>query len=510
MAKKITPELSTTFAEYILLPGLTDSTNTPENISLRTPLTKFKTGEEPKISLNLPFTSAVMQAVSGHKMGIALAKEGGLSFIFTSQTIKNQAEMVAKVKNFKAGFVNSKANLSPENTLEDALKLTDETGYSTIAITRDGQNNSELMGILTKQDYWLDYEPLTTPLGQLMTPFEKINHGLEGITLPEANEILRKSKKSCIPIINNESERILKALVFKKDREKHKDFPDELIDEQKRIIAGAGINSKDYVERVPALVSAGADVLVIDTSDGWNQYVGDALKWIKTNYPNIPCGAGNIVSAEAFDYLVSAGADFVKVGIGGGSICITQEVKGIGRGQASALLDIVSARDKYFDSTGIYVPICSDGGLVQDSHITIALALGADFVMMGRYFARCDESPTEKKILNHFGLAKPYWGEGSDRAKNWQRYGQENGNIKFEEGVDGWVPYAGPVKDIVRRSGTVIKSTLSNLGCNNLKELHERAVLEKRSPTSMREGKPHDIQIGADNMDAYKKMYWGE
>jgi len=509
MAEKISSKKSTTFAEYVLHPGLTKKEHVPDKVSLKTPLVKFEKGEDPEFYLNMPFTSAVMQSVSGSELAIALAKEGGLGFIYASQPIEKEAEMVEKVKDFKAGFVVSKVNLTSEHTLEDAVKLTEETEYSTIPITKDGKNNSELLGILTDQDYWQDYDPLNIKLGKLMTSFKDLKYGLTGITLNEANQILRESKKSCIPIINNETEKLLKYLVFKKDREQHKKNPLELIDSEKRLLVGAGINTRDYKERVPALIDAGVDILVIDTSDAHSEWVKDTLEWVKTNYSHIPIGAGNIVTKEAFRYLADAGADFIKIGLGGGSICITQEVKGIGRGQATAVLDVAVARQEYFEEKGIYIPICSDGGLAQDSHILISLAMGADFLMMGRYFARCEESPTEKKILTGEGLMKPYWGEGSDRAKNWQRYqlGEEK-KLSFEEGVDGWVPFAGDLKDIVRASLAVMKATMCNLGCLNIKELHENALLEQRSPASIREGKPHDITY-TDSLGVYKNIHWG-
>lgn len=510
MAKEITSTLSTTFAEYLLLPGLTGKEDASNKVSLKTSLVKHQLKEEPRLTLNIPFTSAVMQAVSGTKLATALAQEGGISFIYCSQSIKEEAKMIARVKDFKAGFVVSKVNLTPEHILEDAIKLTQETGYSTIPITKDGKNNSELLGILTGQDYWLDYNNLKTPLSELMTFFKDIFYGLDGVTLEGANEILRKSKKSCIPIIDNKKNRRLKYLVFKKDLETYREYPLQLVDKQKRMVVGAGINSRDYQERVPVLIAAGADVLVIDTSDAHREYIKDVISWVKKYYPETPIGAGNIVTQEGFKYLADAGADFIKVGIGGGSICITQEVKGIGRGQVTALQEVVKARDKYTKSKKVYIPVCSDGGLVQDSHILIALALGADWVMMGRYFARCAESPPAQKISERFGLVKPYWGEGSDRARNWQRYniGGED-RLQFEEGVDGWVPFAGNLKDVVRKSVKIIKSTMSNLGCSTLQELHQEAVLERRSPASIMEGKPHDIELESDNSGSYKKIYWG-
>ena len=505
--KRINPFLSTTFSEYILLPGLTKKEHTPDNISIRAPLIRYKPHEEEESSLclNTPFTSASMQSVSDTELAIANAREGALSFIYCSQPIKSQVEMVASVKDYKAGFVESKVTLTKDHTLEDAIRLINKTNHSTIPITKEGRNDSELLGILTDQDYWMGYDKSDTPISSLMTPFDDLSYGRHGISLSEANEILRKSKKSCIAIIDKNKH--LKYLVFKKDWINHVEYPLEMIDSEKRLMVGAAINTRDYKERVPALINAKADILVIDTSDGYNEYVKETLEWVKSNY-DIPIGAGNVVTKKGFRYLARNGADFVKVGIGGGSICITQEVKGIGRGQVSALTEIAEERDKYLMDKQTYIPLCSDGGLIQDSHILIALALGADFVMMGRYYARCEESPPEK-VLHEGRLVKPYWGEGSDRAKNWQRYHDMEG-IQFEEGVDGYAPYAGNLSSVVKNSVNVIISTMSNLGCLNIKEMHENAVLERRSPASILEGKPHDIQITSDSFGTYKNIFWGK
>ncbi len=501
--------VSRTFAEYILIPGHTKKNMSSEDISLKTPLLKFSEGESSDIELKTPLTSACMQAVSGPELAIALAKEGGMSFIFASQPIKSEAEMVSKVKDYKAGFVESKVNLSPNAQLKEGIEITEKTGYSTIPITKDGKNNSKLLGMLTDQDYWKGYDSEETKVKELMTPFKELRTGSEGISLEEANKILRDSKKSCIPIIDEEKK--LKKLVFKKDRDMTKEYPNALEDEEKKLIVGAAINTHDYKERTPELVKAGVDVLVIDTSDGHSEYVKDTLDWVKKNYPEIPVGAGNIVDKRGFEFLAENGADFVKVGIGGGSICITQEVKGIGRGQATAVSEVVEARDHHFKEKGEYIPVCSDGGLSQDSHILLSLATGADFVMMGRYFARTEESPTKKRVAEGKGLSKPYWGEGSKKAQNWRRYHEDKeSELPFEEGVVGWVPYAGSLKKVVRKSKKVLKSTMTNLGCRDLEGLREDAHMELRSKASIREGSPHDIDLKRDEIGEYKGLFWGK
>ena len=454
-------EQSHTFSEYLLVPGYSSTECQPQNVSLKTPLVKFKKGEEPKLSLNIPLVSAIMQAVSDDKLAIALAKEGGVSFIFGSQSVENQAEMVRKVKAYKAGFVRSDSNVSPNSTLADVIKLKEKTGHSTIAVTKDGTYNGKLVGIVTSRDYRVSRTPLETKVKEFMTPLKKLVTAKSGITLKEANDIIWDYKLNSLPIVDSEGR--LEAFVFRKDYESNKINPNELLDEDKRYIVGAGINTRDYEKRVPALIEAGVDVLCIDSSEGFSEWQKITIEWIRKNYgDSIKVGAGNVVDAEGFRFLADCGADFVKVGIGGGSICITRETKGIGRGQATAVIEVAKARDEYFKETGVYVPICSDGGIVHDYHMTLALAMGSDFIMLGRYFSRFDESPTNKVKINGQYM-KEYWGEGSSRARNWQRYdlGGEN-KLSFEEGVDSYVPYAGSLKDNVAISLAKVKHTMCN------------------------------------------------
>lgn len=485
-------EPSRTFSEYLLLPNLTEKDCTPANINMRTPIVKYKKGEKPHLSINIPMVSAVMQAVSDSNMAIELARYGGLSFIFVSQPIEEQAEMVRKVKKYKAGFVISDSNLKPGDTLKKVLELKEHMGHSTIAITEDGTPTGKLLGIVTSRDYRVSRTPMDKKISEFMTPFSSLIFGEEGISLKEANDMIWDSKLNCLPIIDKHQN--LVYMVFRKDYDSHKENPFEMLDSSKRLITGAGINTRDYKERVPALVEAGADILCIDSSDGYTEYQKETLEWIKKEYNGeVKVGGGNIVDKEGFLYLVEAGADFVKVGVGGGSICITREQKGIGRGQATAVIEVAKARDEYFDKTGIYIPICSDGGIVHDYHMTLALAMGANFIMLGRYFARFDESPTRKlKIGNSF--VKEYWGEGSNRARNWQRYdmgGKQR--MDFEEGVDSYVPYAGKLKDNLDTTLSKIKSTMCTCGSKTLEELHKNAKLTLVSSTSIIEGGAHDV-----------------
>ena len=487
-------EASHTFGEYLLVPGYSSKDCIPQNVSLKTPLVKFKKGEEPLISMNIPLTSAIMQSVSDDKMAVALAKEGGVSFIYGSQSIENEAAMVARVKNYKSGFVTSDSNLKPNDTLLSVIDLKEKTGHSTMAVTEDGTPTGKLVGIVTSRDYRVTRMPMDTKVSEFMTPFSELIYADADISLKEANNMIWDHKLNMLPLVD--AEQRLKYMVFRKDYTDNKENVSELSDPEKRSVVGAGINTRDYAERVPALIEAGADVLCIDSSEGFSEWQKITLEYIHKNFgDHIKVGAGNVVDREGFRFLAEAGADFIKVGIGGGSICITREQKGIGRGQATSIIDVVAARDEYYQETGIYIPICSDGGIVHDYHVTLALAMGADFVMLGRYFARFDESPTNRvKIKGNY--LKEYWGEGSSRARNWQRYdmGGEK-KLSFEEGVDSYVPYAGSLKDNVKVTLDKVRSTMCNCGALTIDELHKNAKLTLVSSTSIVEGSSHDVIV---------------
>lgn len=488
-------ELSRTFSEYLLVPGYSSEECIPMNVSLKTPLVKYRKGEEEcPLSMNIPMVSAIMQAVSGVKMGEALSKEGGVAFIFGSQPIASEADMVRRVKRSKSGFVESDSNLKPDATLNDVIELSAATGHNTIAVTDDGTGDGKLLGVVTSRDYRVSRMSGDEKVETFMTPFSKLVVGQEGITLAEANDMIWDHKLNQLPIISKDGHLI--AFVFRKDYSAHKANPSELLDKQKRYIVGAGINTRDYAERVPALIEAGVDVLCIDSSEGYSAWQEKTLKWIRENYgDSVKVGAGNVVDGEGFRFLAECGADFVKVGIGGGSICITRETKGIGRGQATAVIDVVKERDKYFKETGIYIPVCSDGGIVYDYHMPLALAMGADFLMLGRYFARFDESPSNKVNVNG-SFMKEYWGEGSARARNWQRYDMGGAKkLSFVEGVDSYVPYAGALHDNVQTSLSKIRSTMCNCGALNLEEFRKKAKLTTVSPTSIVEGGAHDVVL---------------
>ncbi|MCR4726641.1 MAG: IMP dehydrogenase [Clostridia bacterium] len=486
-------EPSRTFGEYLLVPGYSSSECTPDKVSLKTPLVKFKKGETGPINLNIPMISAIMQSVSDDKLAIALAKEGGMSFIFGSQSVESQAEMVRKVKSYKKGYIVSDSNLKPSSTLQDVLDLKEVTGHSTMAVTEDGTSSGKLLGIVASRDYRINHTPYDAKVETFMTPLDKLVTADEDTTLSQANDIIWANKINTLPLVDKKGN--LKYLVFRKDYDSHKENVNELLDKHKAYMVGAGINTRDYETRVPALVEAGADCLCIDSSEGYSDWQKNTIKFIRDNYgDSVKVGAGNVVSAEGFRFLAECGADFVKIGIGGGSICITRETKGIGRGQATAVIEVAKARDEYFKETGIYVPICSDGGIVHDYHLTLALAMGADFVMLGRYFSRFDESPTQIVKINGQYM-KEYWGEGSARARNWQRYdlGGKKKGLSFEEGVDSYVPYAGKLKDGVAVTIAKVKSTMCNCGALTIPELQEKANLTVVSATSIVEGGAHDV-----------------
>ncbi len=487
-------EPSHTFSEYLLVPGYSGVEHQPQNVSLKTPLVKFKKGEEPSLSLNIPMVSAIMQSVSNDTMAIALAKEGGVSFIYGSQSIESQAEMVRKVKAYKAGFVTSDSNLVPDNTLAEVIALKEKTGHSTMAVTADGTPHGKLLGVVTERDYRISRMSMDDKVETFMTPLEKLVTAPLGISLKGANDVIWDNKLNSLPIVDAEGN--LDSFVFRKDYESKKINKNELLDSEKRYVVGAGINTRDFAERVPALVEAGVDVLCIDSSEGFSEWQKITIEWIREHYGDtVKVGAGNVVDRDGFRFLADCGADFVKIGIGGGSICITRETKGIGRGQATATIEVAKARDEYFEETGIYVPICSDGGIVHDYHMTLALAMGSDFIMLGRYFSRFEESPTNKISINGQYM-KEYWGEGSARARNWQRYDLGgDAKLKFEEGVDSYVPYAGNLKDGVALSLMKVKSTMCNCGALSIPELQEKAKITLVSSVSIVEGGAHDVVL---------------
>ena len=486
---RILDSVSRTFGEYLLVPRLTRKGQAPSQVDLASPLSAIEPNGLPRFTVSAPVVSACMQSVSGPRLSIALARQGGLAFIYCSQPIESQAEMVRQVKAHKAGFVTSDSNAKVDMTLAEVITLMKSTGHSTVPVTHDGTATGKLLGLITDQDFWEFEDDLKNKVEQHMTPIKEVIHGKEGVSLREANKLLHRHKKNCLPILDAKGR--LTSLVFKKDYVDHQRHPQELLDESKRLCVGAALNTHDYKARAPALLEAGADALCFDSSDGFNEFQLEAIKWVrKTCGKEVVIGGGNIVSAEGFDYLApDSGIDFLKVGMGGGSICITREQKGVGRGQASALLEVAARRDAYHKETGRYIPLCSDGGLANDTQIVIALAMGADFVMMGRYFAMTEESPTPKTSING-QIYKPYWGEGTLRAQNWQRYADamHTREMLFEEGVDAYVPLVGTVAEALETTLFKLRSTMVNLGADSLAEFRDRALLTLVSEQSIVEG----------------------
>ena len=436
-------EPSRTFGEYLLVPGYSSSECIPTAVSLKTPLVKYRKGEEAcPLTMNIPMVSAIMQSVSGEKLAIALAKQGGVSFIYGSQSVQSEADMVRRVKAYKKGFVTSDSNLPPEATLADVLDLKTRTGHSTVAITADGTPHGKLLGIVASRDYRLSRMSTDLKVTEFMTPLDKLVTAPANTSLHDCNDIIWDNKINSLPLVDEQGN--LQYMVFRKDYDSHKEHANELLDANKSYVVGAGINTRDYAERVPALVDAGVDVLCIDSSEGYSEWQSRTIAWIREHYGDkVKVGAGNVVDREGFLFLAKAGADFVKIGIGGGSICITRETKGIG--------------------------------------------------MLGRYFARFDESPTNKLRVGG-NYVKEYWGEGSNRARNWQRYDLGGAQkLSFEEGVDSYVPYAGPLADGVQTTLYKVRSTMCNCGALSIPELQQKARLTVVSSTSIVEGGSHDV-----------------
>jgi IMP dehydrogenase len=472
---KILEETSRTLNEYLLLPNLTTEDCVPAHVDLSTSIVRHRVGEPSRLTVAVPLTSAIMQAISSPRMAIAIAQTGGLGFIHHNQTIEAQAEMVKSVKRHKAGFRYSEINVKVSATLGEVAELLSTAERDVAAVTDDGSSHGQFLGLISTSDFHPKRHPMDDTVESRMRHASDLVTADPSISLSDANTLIWDHHLDVLPIVRRDGS--LESIVTRRDYELHKTFHNESIDAEKRFQVGAGVNTHDYEERIPALVAEGADVLCIDSSDGFSVWQAKVLAFAKEVAPETPIGAGNVVDGRAFRYLAEAGADFVKVGIGGGSICITRDQKGIGRGQASALIDVVAARDAYAAETGEYVPICCDGGVLNDYHMAIAFALGADFMMLGRYFARFDESPSPLRRVNG-QLFKEYWGEGSQRARNWSRYGQGGTDeLVFEEGVDGYVPYAGSVYDSVPLTLAKLRSTLSSCGSNTLRSFHQEAVL---------------------------------
>ena len=470
-----------TFDDVIILPG--KSLN--GDVNLDTYITK-------KIKLRLPLLSSPMDTVTEHRMAIAMALQGALGIIHYNMTIEEQANEVRLVKKYKNGFITDPACLSPDHTCADVDKLKERYGYSGIPITKSGKLGSELVGIVTNRD--VDYiEDRNTPLKDVMV--KDLVTAPEGVSLEEANELLRKAKKGKLPVINASGEIV--ALISRTDLKKRRDFPGAAKDANKQLLVGAAIGTRpNDKDRMKALVEAGVDVIVIDSSQGDSIYQIDMIRHIKDAYPNIQVIAGNVVTAKQAYHLIEAGADGLRVGMGSGSICTTQEVCAVGRAQATAVYNVSRLANKFG------VPIIADGGISSSGHIVKALCLGASAVMAGSLFAGTEEAPGDYYFQDGVRL-KRYRGMGSIEAMSKgseKRYlwGSNTQAVKVAQGVSGSVVDKGSIRQYLPYLVVGVKQGILDTGADSISQLKQLAEsgslkFELRSPAAQREGGIHTI-----------------
>lgn len=464
-----------TFDDVLLVPAYSEVT--PNMIDLSTKLTN-------KITLNIPMVSASMDTVTEHRMAIAMARQGGIGIIHKNMSIEAQAEEVDKVKRSENGVITDPFSLSEDNCLQDADDLMAKFRISGVPITKDGK----LVGIITNRDLKFETD-FTRKIKDCMTSKGLIT-APEGITLEEAKKILAKARKEKLPIVDSQNN--LKGLITIKDIEKQIKYPLSAKDGQGRLLCGAGVGiTADMMDRVSALVEAHVDVVVVDSAHGHSKNVIDAVRKIKTAYPDLQVIAGNIATGEAARALIDAGVDCVKVGIGPGSICTTRVVAGIGVPQITAVMDCYQAAKEF------HIPIIADGGIKYSGDMTKALAAGANVCMMGSIFAGCDEAPGTFELYQGRKY-KVYRGMGSLGAMengSKDRYFQENARKLVPEGVEGRVAYKGSVEDTIFQLIGGIRSGMGYCGCPTIPELHERGKFVKISAAALRESHPHDIMI---------------
>lgn len=471
-----------TYNDIILMPRYLDFG--VEDVELKTKLTK-------NISINLPFVSSPMDTVTEEKMAIHMALLGGIGILHYNNTIEEQAEMIKKVKRYENGFINDAVVLSPEDTIEAVHKIKRELGFSGIPITEDGTLNTKIIGIVTNRD--IDFEKdFTKKLKEVMTC--NLVTAQEGITLSEANSILRKTKVGKLPIIDKEGH--LKSLLSRTDLKKNRDFPLSTKDINKQLRVGAAISTHEKdKERLEALSKANVDVITIDSSQGYTRWQIEMIKYIKKTYPEIDVIAGNVVTSEQAEALIKAGADALRIGMGPGSICTTQETMATGRSQATAVYHTALVAKKYG------VPVIADGGISQIGHIMKAVAFGASSVMMGGLLAGTHESPGEFFYKDGVRLKK-YRGMASLEAQKSggdKRYFADNTKIKVAQGVVGSVVDRGSIDNFLPYLTQGLKHAFQDVGFKNMKELHEglysgKLKMQIRSQASIVEGGVHDLQ----------------
>lgn len=468
-------KIGLTFDDVLLVPQY--SQVLPRDIDISTYLTN-------EIKLNIPLLSAAMDTVTESRLAIAIAREGGIGIIHKNMTIVQQATEVDRVKRSEHGVIVDPFYLSPEHTIQDANELMAKYRISGVPITENGF----LVGILTNRDlrFLTDY---SQKIGQVMTK-DNLVTGTVGTTLKEAKEILRKYKVEKLPLIDEKG--YLKGLITIKDIEKAIQYPNSAKDKKGRLLAGAAIGvTADMMERVEALVNSSVDVLVLDSAHGHSQNILNAVSAIKNAYPNVQIIAGNVATAEGVRDLAKAGADAVKVGIGPGSICTTRVVTGIGVPQITAISDCAEEARKH------NIPIVGDGGVKYSGDIPKAIAAGANTIMIGNLFAGTEESPGESEIYQGRRF-KVYRGMGSMAAMNKgsrDRYFQEGTTKLVPEGVEGRVPFKGPLSETVFQLVEGLRHSMGYCGTKNIEELMSNAKFIRITNAGLKESHPHDINI---------------
>lgn len=464
-----------TFDDVLLIPQKSEIL--PNEVDLSTKLTK-------KITLNIPMISAAMDTVTESRLAIAMAREGGVGVIHKNMSIEEQANEVDKVKRSEHGVIVDPFSLSPEHTLEDADKLMGKYKISGVPITVDGK----LVGILTNRDLRFEKD-FSRKISDVMTS-ESLVTAPEGTTLAQAEGILQKHKIEKLPIVDENG--TLKGLITIKDIEKAVRYPNSARDEGGRLLVAAAVGvTADLEKRAAALIEAKADILVLDSAHGHSQGIIDAVKLLKSKFPEIPVIAGNIATAQAAEDLISAGADAIKVGIGPGSICTTRIVAGIGVPQITAIFDVANVAHKYG------IPVIADGGIKYSGDLAKAIAAGADVVMIGSLFAGCEESPGETEIYQGRQF-KVYRGMGSLSAMaegSKDRYFQTNSKKLVPEGVEGRVPYKGAVSDTVYQLLGGLRAGMGYCGTGTIKDLKENGKFTRITGAGLKESHPHDIYI---------------
>ncbi|MCY6484367.1 IMP dehydrogenase [Clostridium aestuarii] len=464
-----------TFDDVLLIPNKSEIL--PKDSCLKTNLTN-------KIELNIPLMSASMDTVTGAKMAIAMAREGGIGIIHKNMSIERQASEVDKVKRQENGVITDPFYLAPSNTLGEAEELMKRYRISGVPITVEGK----LAGIITNRDILFETD-YSKKIDEVMTKEDLITAS-EATTVDEAKDILKKHRIEKLPLVDEDNN--LKGLITIKDIEKVRKYPNAAKDEKGRLLCGAAVGvTKDIMDRVGALVKANVDVITIDTAHGHSRGVLEAVKQVKDKYPELQIIAGNIATPEATKALIDAGADCVKVGIGPGSICTTRVVAGVGVPQLTAVMDCVEEANKY------NIPVIADGGIKYSGDVVKALAAGAKVVMMGSILAGCEEAPGEVEIYQGRSY-KVYRGMGSLAAMacgSKDRYFQEDNKKFVPEGVEGRVPYKGVLADTLYQLIGGIRSGMGYLGAPTLTNLYENAKFVVQTSAGLRESHPHDISM---------------